>query len=333
MSLPKDCQAWRRTTGKTPVTLERVTEKLPSTLKPKEVLIRIHAVSLNYRDVAMLNGTYPASVIERGIPGSDCAAEVVAIGSSVKIFKIGDHVAPTFDLINLKGTESEMACLGGDVDGVLRRYAIYDEEVLYRLPSNLSWEEVCRVYKPTGMIDPNTNIAFATNRFPLSRVLELLRGTVLIYQTQWTVAKSPSYKVVSPRSSMLSSFVKLNLCSGTGGVSMFALLLCLAAGIHPIITSSSDEKLKFALKQGPEGAIDGINYVSHPKWEEEARRLTNGQGVDIVVENAGQTTIAQSLDSIRRRGLVSMVGFLGGASSGQVPDLFYGVLMKSATLR
>jgi NADPH:quinone reductase-like Zn-dependent oxidoreductase len=73
------------------------------------VLIRIRAVSLNYRDVAMLHGKYLVEVIEQGIPTSDRATEVVAIGSEIRDFAIGDHVAPSFDLNNLKGTEDEMA--------------------------------------------------------------------------------------------------------------------------------------------------------------------------------------------------------------------------------
>lgn len=133
-------KAFRRSTG-TPKTLEQTTEQTPP-LKPTEVLIRIHAVSLNYRDVAMMHGKYPMEAIERGIPASDCAAEVVEIGSKVHDFKIGDHVAPIFDLDNLKGTEDTKRMLSGEVDGVLRQYAVFEQGVLLQLPKHLSWEEV-----------------------------------------------------------------------------------------------------------------------------------------------------------------------------------------------
>jgi len=136
-------KAFRRTTDGSSV--EQVEEKLPSSLHPDEVLIRIHAVSLNYRDVAMMNGKYPVKVIDRGIPASDCAAEVVAVGSEVTDFKQGDHVAPIFDLNNLTGTEDETATLGGDIDGVLRQFAIFDQKVLIHLPNHLSWEEVSNI--------------------------------------------------------------------------------------------------------------------------------------------------------------------------------------------
>jgi NADPH:quinone reductase-like Zn-dependent oxidoreductase len=133
-------KAFRRSTA-TRKTLEPVTEQTPS-LKPTEVLIRIHAVSLNYRDVAMMDGKYPVEVLERGIPASDCAAEVAEIGSEVQGFKIGDHVTPIFDLNSLTGTEEARKALGGDVDGVLRQFAVFDQDVLLHLPGHLSWEEV-----------------------------------------------------------------------------------------------------------------------------------------------------------------------------------------------
>jgi NADPH:quinone reductase-like Zn-dependent oxidoreductase len=143
MSMPRTYKAFRRSTGDFPRTIELVTEELPSSLQPHEVLIRIHAVSLNYRDVAMLNGNYLAAYKDRGIPASDCAAEVVAVGSEVKDFALGDRVAPIFDVNNLTGTEDKAAALGGDVDGVLRQFAVFDQKVLVHLPKHLSWEEVC----------------------------------------------------------------------------------------------------------------------------------------------------------------------------------------------
>lgn len=114
---------------------------------------------------------------------------------------------------------------------------------------------------------------------------------------------------------------------------MFSLLLCLSAGIHPIITSSSDDKLLAVQKLGPKGAIDVINYKTSPKWGEEARKLTDDLGVDIVVEIGGITTMEQSLIAIGRRGLVSLVGFLGGVTAPVHPDTVSPVLAKSATMR
>jgi len=143
MSIPQTHKVYRRTTGDLPRTIGVSTEQLPKELGPNEVLIKIRAVSLNFRDIAMLDGRYLMQVEERGIPCSDAAAEVAAIGSAVTVFAIGDHVSVAWDLNNLSGYEDTSPCaLGGDVAGVLREYAVYDEKYLVPLPAHLSWEEV-----------------------------------------------------------------------------------------------------------------------------------------------------------------------------------------------
>lgn len=143
MATPKTYTAFRRATGDLPLTIERSTETLPENIGQDDVLIKIHAVSLNFRDVAMLHGTYPAEADERGIVASDCAAEVVAIGSAVTDFKIGDRVSPIFNLIDLTGyEEGAMVALGGNGPGVLREFAVFEAKYLVHLPSHLSWEEV-----------------------------------------------------------------------------------------------------------------------------------------------------------------------------------------------
>lgn len=107
----------------------------------------------------------------------------------------------------------------------------------------------------------------------------------------------------------------------------------MGAGIKPIITSSSDEKLDIAKAIGEAGKVETINSRTHPKWEEEALKLTNGRGVDIVVDNVGPTQAAQSLTALARRGVLSMVGFLGGLKAEQNPDLFTPTLQKSLVVR
>lgn len=144
MALPTSYTAFRRTAGDVPRTIEPTSESLPQDLRSNDVLIKIHAVSLNYRDLAMLIGTYPVEVEERGVPCSDCAAEVVAIGSAVEDFHIGDRVSPIFDVSNITGTESAPSkALGGDMPGVLREYAVFEDRLLVHLPQYLTWEEVC----------------------------------------------------------------------------------------------------------------------------------------------------------------------------------------------
>lgn len=112
---------------------------------------------------------------------------------------------------------------------------------------------------------------------------------------------------------------------------MFGLLICLNAGIHPIITSSSDEKLEAICKLAPAGAISTINYRTHPDWDVETNRLTDGKGVDFVLETVGISTISKSLAALRDRGTVSLIGFLGGQDIEKVPNMFLPLLMKGAT--
>jgi NADPH:quinone reductase-like Zn-dependent oxidoreductase len=100
------------------------------------------------------------------------------------------------------------------------------------------------------------------------------------------------------------------LLLGTGGVSLTALRLAKARGTGVIITSSSDEKLEKALRMG---ADEAINYHSDERWDQTARHLTDGAGVDLVIDTGGADTIARSVAATRYGGTVYAIGFLGGA--------------------
>lgn len=99
------------------------------------------------------------------------------------------------------------------------------------------------------------------------------------------------------------------LLLGTGGVSIWALQLAKAAGARVIITSSSDEKLERARALG---ADETINYTRNAEWGVEARKLTGGEGVDVVLEVGGEKTVAQSLAAVRMQGTVVIIGGVSG---------------------
>lgn len=101
------------------------------------------------------------------------------------------------------------------------------------------------------------------------------------------------------------------LILGTGGVSIFALQFAVAIGARPIVTSSSDEKLERAKELG---AWETINYRTHDTWWRQVRELTDGAGVDHVVEVGGAGTFEQSVRSTRTGGHVSLIGVLAGGS-------------------
>jgi NADPH:quinone reductase-like Zn-dependent oxidoreductase len=151
MTYPSSYTAYRRSAGKdtssrqNPLTLEKSQETLPQEkdLGPNDVVIKIHAVSLNYRDVAMLIKEYPIDITEQGIPCSDCAAEVVGLGSAVKNFQIGDAVAPICNQGDFDPTDdATTVAIGANGPGTLRQYGVYQAKHLVHLPKNLSWEEV-----------------------------------------------------------------------------------------------------------------------------------------------------------------------------------------------
>ena len=106
------------------------------------------------------------------------------------------------------------------------------------------------------------------------------------------------------------------LLQGTGGVSIFALQFAVLAGLRTIITSSSDEKLALAKKLG---AHETINYKTTPNWDEAARKLTGGEGVDHVIEVGGSGTLARSMKALRIHGAISVIGVLGGADAAITP--------------
>lgn len=132
MAYYRTTRSWRRTIPPYPLTIVPSVETLPKTLGPDDVVVRVHAVSLNYRDAMLREGAYPIPVEASGICASDCSAEVVALGSEATKFKSGDHVAPTVDLENLTGEErdADSIALGGLGSGVLREHVVFEEKYL-----------------------------------------------------------------------------------------------------------------------------------------------------------------------------------------------------------
>ncbi|MDX5378903.1 MAG: NAD(P)-dependent alcohol dehydrogenase [Halomonas sp.] len=105
------------------------------------------------------------------------------------------------------------------------------------------------------------------------------------------------------------------LTLGTGGVSIFALQFAKAMGARVISTSSSDAKIE-RLKQL--GADHTLNYKAEPEWGRKVKALTDGQGVDHVIEVGGPGTVPQSIDAVRIGGHISLIGVLTGRG-GEVP--------------
>ncbi|HIE3619826.1 TPA: zinc-dependent alcohol dehydrogenase family protein [Yersinia enterocolitica] len=253
-----------------------------------EVLIRVHAVSLNFRDIAILRDQYPASHVKGLIPISDGAGEVIAVGSGVDNFKVGDRVMGVFhprwfggrmptDLLNYG--------YGSQLDGWLAEQKVVGQESLVRIPDNLSYEEASTL--PCAAL---TAWSALTEGSPVRS-----GDTVLI--------------------------------QGTGGVSIFALQLAKALGANVIATTSNAEK---AERLRELGADQVVNYREEPRWGSLVRALSNGEGVDRVIEVGGPGTIAESFRAIRPGGEIALIGFV---SSGGAGVDYINMFMSGATLR
>lgn len=113
---------------------------------------------------------------------------------------------------------------------------------------------------------------------------------------------------------------------------MFALILCLSAGIRPIITSSSDEKIAAIKKLSP--LIEGLNYKTVAVQGAEIQRLTKKRGVHFVVNNTGPKSLMDDISFLcERGGTVSLVGFLDGFEADWAPGQIMSLMHKSAKLK
>ena len=111
---------------------------------PGEVLVKVHAVSLNYRDLMMVKGLYNPKMKLPRIPCSDGAGEIEAVGEGVSQWKRGDRVCGIFMQNWLDGPPTSAkikGALGGDIDGMLAEYVVLKETGLVRIPEHLSFEE------------------------------------------------------------------------------------------------------------------------------------------------------------------------------------------------
>jgi NADPH:quinone reductase-like Zn-dependent oxidoreductase len=178
---------------------------------PKEVLIRMRAASLNYRDLVVLSGLMPTEVKFPFIPLSDGAGEIVAVGQGVTRFQVGHRVAGNFQQRFIGGTPRPGVLedsLGGPLNGVAAEYVVLHEDGVVRIPDHLSYEEASTL-----------PIAALTAWSMLIEYGGLQAGDTVLLQ-------------------------------GTGGVSIFGLQFSLMAGARVIITSSSNDKLERAKALG-----------------------------------------------------------------------------------
>ncbi|MFT5449426.1 MAG: NADPH:quinone reductase-like Zn-dependent oxidoreductase [Gammaproteobacteria bacterium] len=183
---------------------------------PGEILVRINAVTLNYRDLAIVQGSYGSFALPI-VPASDACGEVVETGQGVTRFQSGDTVCPLYVMDWLSGPPQAQFVtrrLGGPQDGVLAEYVCTTEQAAVRAPRHMSAVEAASL--------PIAGVTAWQALFVQGRVTP---GDVVVVQ-------------------------------GTGGVSIFALQLARGAGARVIATTSSDDKARRATALGATEVIN-----------------------------------------------------------------------------
>lgn len=193
---------------------------------PGEVLVRVRAVSFNYRDLMVVKGLYNPKMKLPRIPCSDGAGEVTALGEGVSAWKAGDRVAGIFMQKWLDGPPTgakTKGALGGDIDGMLAEYVVLHEKGLVSIPPHLSFEEGATL--------------------PCAAV------------TAWNALAAAS---LTPGSTVL--------VLGTGGVSIFALQFARLMGARVLGISGSNEKLERACALGLHGGLNYRENAEWDRW-------------------------------------------------------------------
>jgi NADPH:quinone reductase-like Zn-dependent oxidoreductase len=238
-----------------------------------EILVKVSAVSLNYRDILLIEDGLGFSAKARPfVPGSDAAGVVIATGATVTRFREGDRVVSTFIPGWIDGSgfgtarEPNYRTLGGAMQGVLSEYIVLDQDWAVKAPDSLSDIEASTL--PCAGLTAWTALVERGN---------LHAGQTVVVQ-------------------------------GTGGVALFGLQIATAHGAEVIVISSNDDKLSRAKALG---ARYGINRKKED-WVEAIYRLTNDRGAEHILEIVGGAHLARSLEAAAVFGRVSLIGVLEG---------------------
>lgn len=237
-----------------------------------EVLVKVAAVSLNYRDKLMTDSGMGQPLTFPFTPGSDLAGVVQAIGDGVTRFAQGDRVISVFapDWIDGpphgNGRIPPYQTLGGIYPGVLAEYVALPADWFIHAPSSLDDDEASTL-----------PCAGVTAWFALVEKGQVRAGeTVLI--------------------------------EGTGGVALFGLQIAKARGAKVIVVSSGAEKLARASALGADHGIDR----SQEDWVEAVYRLTDDRGVDHILELVGGPHLAKAVRAAAVDGHIYQIGVLEG---------------------
>jgi len=255
--------------GRNRLALKRVTIPKPA---DGEVLVKVAAVSLNYRDKLMIDNGMGLPLDFPFTPGSDLAGTVQAVGSGVTRFAEGDRVISTFapgwidGRPNGNGRVPPYKSLGGVYPGVLAEYVVFPEDWFVRAPSTLDDAEASTL-----------PCAGLTAWFALIEKGRLRQGEIVLVE-------------------------------GTGGVALFGLQIAKVHGAKTIVISGNAEKLERAKILGADHGIDR----SEEDWVETVYQLTNDHGADHILEIVGGAHLAKAVQAAAIGGHIHQIGVLEG---------------------
>lgn len=254
--------------GRDNLRIEEVPVQRPG---PGKALVRVRAVSLNARDLMMVETGMGLTLTFPFVPASDMAGIVEEVGEGVTRFRVGDRVISNFvpEWIDGKpgGTalEPSYRTLGGHYPGVLSEYVTFSEDWFTAAPASLNDAQASTL-----------PVAGLTAWFSLVEQGHLKAGDTVFLP-------------------------------GTGGVALFALQIAEGHGAEVIISSSSEEKLKRAKALGAAHCL----HRGSSDIVKETLDITKGRGADHVLELVGGDNFKQSIDLVSVGGRVSVIGLLG----------------------
>ncbi|MDO7836709.1 NAD(P)-dependent alcohol dehydrogenase [Sphingobium sp. HBC34] len=253
-----------------PDALTQCVEPDPAPAVAGQVIVRLRATSINFRDLMGLQGMlqFGTGMTPNHIPMCDGAGEVVSVGENVTRVKPGDRVALTFhpgwisgripDDFNMLGRGRHLN------DGLLAQYTKVDQSEVVVVPDHLSFEEAATL--------------------PCAGV------------TAWAALQGQTHLRAGEDVMVM----------GTGGVAIFALQLAKAAGARVIATTTTAAKQQRLRDLGADVVVDS----SASGWHKAVLAATGGRGVDVALDVGGPTGWAETIKSTRECGRVSLVGAL-----------------------
>ncbi|WP_370868958.1 zinc-dependent alcohol dehydrogenase family protein [Ectorhizobium quercum] len=240
---------------------------------PGEVLVRVSAVSLNYRDKLVIENGMGFDLAFPFTPASDMAGTVEAVGDGAGRFRPGDRVISTFSPGWIDGKLAignartlPYRTLGGSHPGVLSDYVSFPEDWFVAAPASLDDGEASTL-----------PCAGLTAWFALVECGRLHAGQTVVVQ-------------------------------GTGGVALFGLQIARAHGAEVIVTSGSAAKLDRASALGADHGVDR----TAEDWAEAVWRLTGDRGADQILELAGGANLGKSLQAVAVGAHIAVIGVLDG---------------------